>query len=170
MEEYKISRNIWDLAQLYKEDANFSYPPEVTKIEVDQLVAKLAFVYEKLRYAVDYREEHLIRRHAIERMIKRNFLWKKDLTSSSRTLIEELTRAGYLDNNTIPESKIKQLSEILAKYVAVIDNLPPDNQESKREITNWLLTLSSVEIEYILISHRPQLKLLENFYNHLRRT
>lgn len=169
MEEYKLSNNIWDLAQTYKEQETFQYPPDTTKIEVDVLVSKLAMVYEKMRYAVDYREEHLIRRHAIERIIKRNFLWKKDLASSAQTLLEELIRAGYLENNTLPKYKIDDITAILEKYVAIINSYPAGNQESKRKMTNWLLTLASVEIEYDLINRKAQLKLLENTYNYIRK-
>lgn len=168
MNEYKIPRSIWNLAQIYSNESNFEYPPDVPKIEVDQLASKLALVYEKLRYAVDYREEHLVRRHAIERIIKRNFLWKKDLTVSARALIEELIRAGYVQNSHLPESKIDDVAQVFYKYVTVIENLSSTNSEERRQLTNWLLTLSSVEIEYELISHTPQLKLLQEFYQYLK--
>lgn len=159
---------MWNLAQTYSTEAKFTYPSDLPKIEVDRIVSKLALAYEKLRYAVDYREEHLVRRHAIERIIKRNFLWKKDLAVSARALIEELIRAGYVSNNYLPESKIEDVAHILYKYVTVINHLPQDNPELRRKSTNWLLTISSVEIEYALISHTPQLKLLEQFYLFLK--
>ena len=41
------------------------------KIKVHQVSSKVAFLYEKLRNAVDYQEEHLLRKIAIERILKR---------------------------------------------------------------------------------------------------
>ncbi len=47
--------------------------PETT-LEVDALVSSAAKFYEKVRYLIDYREEHTIRRSAIERILKRRVL------------------------------------------------------------------------------------------------
>jgi len=164
MTNYKISRKIWNLSQEYINEANYKPPAHIPKIQVDILASKLAFVYEKIRYAIDYKEEHLLRRHAIERTIKRNYLWKKDLTNSAKELIQELIRGGYLKNNYIPETKIDDVAYILKKYSIIIFNIEAKHNPRKNELVSWLLGLASVEIEYSLVSHLPQLKLLENFY------
>src|SRR3990172_2987744 len=44
------------------------------KIYVSQTVSFAAFLYEKMRNAVEFREDHLIRRAAIERIIKRRLV------------------------------------------------------------------------------------------------
>jgi len=168
MAKYEISRKIWDLSQTYINEANYKIPSHIPKIQVDLLASKLAFAYEKIRYAIDYKEEHLLRRHAIERTIKRNYLWKKDLTKSAKELIQELIRGGYLKNNYIPETKIDQVALILKKYSILIFNLEAKQDPRKNELIGWLLGLASVEIEYCLVSHLPQLKLLENFYNSIK--
>ena len=168
MPKYEISRKTWDLLQTYINEENFKIPSHIPKIQVELLASKLAFAYEKIRYAIDYKEEHLLRRHAIERTIKRNYLWKKDLTKLAKELIQELIRGGYLKNNYISETKIDEVALILKKYTILISNLETKQDPKKKELISWLLGLASVEIEYCLASHLPQLKLLENFYNSIK--
>ena len=48
--------------------------PERATIHVDELASKIAFWYEKMRKIVDWKEEHLVRRGAIERILKRVLL------------------------------------------------------------------------------------------------
>jgi len=46
-------------------------PDDLSKIEVSQTVSFFALVYEKMRNAVEFRDDHLILRAAIERILKR---------------------------------------------------------------------------------------------------
>ncbi|PIY69275.1 hypothetical protein COY90_01485, partial [Candidatus Roizmanbacteria bacterium CG_4_10_14_0_8_um_filter_39_9] len=43
-------------------------PDDMSKITVSQTVSLFAIIYEKLRNAIEYREDHLMRRAAIERI------------------------------------------------------------------------------------------------------
>jgi len=47
-------------------------PDDLSKIEVSQTVSFFALVYEKMRNAVEFRDDHLILRAAIERILKRD--------------------------------------------------------------------------------------------------
>ena len=62
----------------------------VVKISVSQTVSFAAFLYEKMRNAVEFREEHLIRRAAVERIMKRRMI----LNENGRNLAEKLSAAG----------------------------------------------------------------------------
>lgn len=42
-----------------------------TPLEVNDVVRAVAGTYEKLRYVLEYKEEHTIRRAAIERILRR---------------------------------------------------------------------------------------------------
>ena len=46
-------------------------PDDLSKISVSQTVSFFALAYEKVRNAVEYREDHQIRRAAIERIMRR---------------------------------------------------------------------------------------------------
>src|SRR3989338_7835427 len=79
----------------------------VSTVHVDEVALKVAAFYEQIRTIIDWKEEHLMRRAAIIRKLKRRFL---DLelnnfgTSSSQasaikdvaeSLVLELIRGGY---------------------------------------------------------------------------
>ena len=46
---------------------------EAAHVSVHSMVAAAASFYEKVRYLLDYREEHMIRRAAVERIVHRLF-------------------------------------------------------------------------------------------------
>src|SRR3989344_7995427 len=82
-------------------------------IHVDEVALKVAAFYEHVRTIVDWKEEHLMRRAAIIRKLKRRFLdlelknfEKKEIAES---LVLELIRGGYFPNDKIEESKIQKV-------------------------------------------------------------
>ena len=78
--------------------------PNVATIHVDEVASALAGFYEKIREVVEWREEQLMRRAAIERMIKRRLLVEKDGKEISYALVMELIRGGHFPNDKMPES------------------------------------------------------------------
>lgn len=122
----------------------------VPKIEVDTLVSKLAFIYEKIRNAIDYKDDHLLRRAAILRIIKRRLLIKVSSESMGNSLIKELIRAGYLDNGSIPLDKIEKVDKVIEKYLALM-NFAGINAATGGKLLKWCLGLCACEIEeYIM--------------------
>ncbi|MFH1677526.1 MAG: hypothetical protein ABH888_01820 [Patescibacteria group bacterium] len=92
------------------------------KINVSEVISKMAFYYEKIRNSVDYKEENLLKKNAIERILKRQIVIEGVIKISqsetiSKHLLIELIRAGYLPNNKIPEHKINEISIIIEKYI-----------------------------------------------------
>src|SRR3989344_5637496 len=67
--------------------------PGEQMIEVSSIIAKAASFYEKLRYLVDYREEHTIRRAALERILKRRVFLERKAGSCYRRDSAEVPRA-----------------------------------------------------------------------------
>ena len=53
-------------------------PDDFSKLSVSQTVSFVALVYEKVRNAVEFREEHLVLRAAIERILKRRLSLNPD--------------------------------------------------------------------------------------------
>ena len=81
---------------------------EVSTIHVDEVAAKVAAFYEKIRDIIDWQEEHLLKRRAIERMLKRRLFAGVDLingtiaeTKIAEPLVLELIRGGHFRNDTI---------------------------------------------------------------------
>src|SRR3989339_1925033 len=53
---------------------------EIPKIKVSELVSKMSFYYEKIRNMVDYEEEYLLRKNAIERILRRQIVIEGKIT------------------------------------------------------------------------------------------
>lgn len=120
------------------------------KFKVGEALSSVASFYERLRYAIDYKKEHLLRRNAIERILKRN-LWEKGEARTSvlaEALLKELTWARYVKNNNYPLTKINEIAEIISKYLVLSRNFAVEFGGS-REIKwkDWLMGVASCEIE-----------------------
>jgi len=88
-------------------------------------VETLARVYEKARNALEYRADNLIRRAAIERILRRRILLNKNPKSLSENLLTELKWAKYLSLEEIKKAKKDDLERILAKYISYLNGSVP---------------------------------------------
>ena len=79
---------------------------EEDKITVHAAVSRFAFIYERIRNLVDYKDDHLIRKAAILRILKRQLMLEQDSRVIAENLIKELIAARYLPNATLPVSLI----------------------------------------------------------------
>jgi hypothetical protein len=170
---------------------------EEPKISVSELISKMAFYYEKIRNTVDYQEEYLLRKGAIERILKRQLVIEGMIKASkseeiSKHLLYELIRAGYLPNDKIPERKIGEVAELVEKHIKLrnlvipyygpsLENLTNINKrKSKKEIkkgvndrnelSDWLLDLMASEIEENLGKDTVRETVVNNMYRDLVET
>ncbi len=73
-----ISQPTQRLIQRYQEWYQFLQPKEGTAtLHVDEVASRMASFYEKIRGVINWREEHLLRKSAIERMLRRRLVLKK---------------------------------------------------------------------------------------------
>jgi len=143
-------------------------------IHVDEFASSVAAFYEKIRMIVDWKEEHLIRRVAITRKLKRRFL-NVDIASRSSSesiaepLILELIRGGHLGNDEVEESKINEVQKILDKYIYILRNHPAiKNPREKMQFYNWLIEIASCEVEECLASLREEVALINYMFEMMR--
>lgn len=153
----------------------FATPDEETtesvtgSIKVSSAATLPALFYEKIRNIIEYHEDHLLRRAAIERILERLTRSKNSTRAIAETLIRELLWARYLKNESVPLSKIDEVDKIIQKY----QKLPPVS----REQTDWIRSVESYDIERTLVEtfkkeamvsfmyqiFAPQIKLDETF-------
>ena len=100
----ELSSETKNLIEEYKKWYNREINKEITEpvIEVDEVASRLAFLYEKVREVVDWKEEQLLMRSAIERILNRRLMLGEN-EETARSLIVELVRGGHLPNKKIPE-------------------------------------------------------------------
>ena len=147
----EISQATKNLIENYKIHHKSLQPKEgVPTIHVDEIASKVASFYEKIRGVVEWREEHLLRKTAIERILKRRLLLKKNGEVIAEPFIQELIRGGHFQNNIIREEKIEIIQRIINKYLFIIENSSFSKEKSKTNIYNWITGLASCEVEETL--------------------
>jgi len=120
-------------------------------IHVDEVASAVAAFYEKIRGVVDWQEEHLLRKRAIERILKRRLLLNKNGEEIGASLVLELIRGGHFPNDFIPETKIGEVQKLIDKYVFILENSPPATaKKSKTEFYDWILGIAACELEEVL--------------------
>jgi len=87
--------------------------------DVNKIISKAAGAYEKLRYLIDYREEHTIRRAALERILKRRvFIEMK--AESGAVLLSELVDGKYILKEQATEDIARDIDVIIAKFLELM--------------------------------------------------
>lgn len=153
------------------QENDYNEPAYIPRIKTSQIAGKLAFIYEKIRNAVEYNEDHLLRKRAIKRIIKRKLLFlppqlkKLDAPEIAKSLVTELVRANYLPNDTIPETKTIEVAQIIDKYIFLLDNL---GNTKKRQLQDWLTSLASCEVEENLVPPKKNNGFVEMMYNYVK--
>lgn len=137
-------------------------PPSVealegTRITVHAAVSRFAVLYEKIRNAVDYRDDHLLCKAAIVRILKRQLGLEHAAGAVALQLVRELIAARYLPNATLPESLVVEAAMVVRKYQA----LKKTRLIAERHL-RWLLGIVAAELEELLCDHTRE-KALVNF-------
>jgi hypothetical protein len=126
-----------------------------TKIHISNTIGHVAFWYEKLRSAVDYQEEHLLRKNTIRRIIARKFNFPIPSTETvSISLLRELARARLITQTEFSKDLIDKIDHLIHKYAILKDELFSEiisKKASKK--SRILLDVISCSIEELLCSH-----------------
>ena len=147
---------------------------EGATIHVDEIAKRVASFYDRIRGIIDWKGEHLLRRGAIERTLRRKTLPKVNILKegkrkvSAESLILELIRAGHLPNDTIRESKIDDVQEVLNKYVHILNNLPDKNTSKGGDIYQWLTSIAACEVEEILSPSKGEKFLIQYMFDQMK--
>ncbi len=167
----EISNEIKWLIDTYLHSHEQPIPDNVEKIKLSQLVSKLGFFYEKFRNAIDYNEEHLVRRNAIERILRRQilFLQEGQAQKISQTLVYEFIRAKYLPNDQLPETVIDELARVIEKYLLIVNYIAKEELPQAKKAIAWTVGIASCEINEFLspVQSRKDEAAANLMYSHL---
>lgn len=133
-------------------------------IRVSDVLGSIAHLYERIRNVIEYKGEHVLRRNAIERILKR-LLWERaghDTERIAMVLIRELIWARYLPNDTIPKSKIKAIAQTINKYLHLLGLINPVKGADRE----WIWGIASCDIEEALdpASREPYIILMLEWF------
>jgi len=163
MESRELTENIKKLVGEYQVWHEEIQPKESGSfIVVDEVAARVASFYEKIRSILDWREEHLLRKTAIERILKRRMLFGQNGTDFAEPFLHELIRGGHFPNNRIEIQKIDEVQKIINKHLFLIDqNQALSHAEAPEKLEGWVLSIAACEIEEVLAPRKRERALIE---------
>ena len=141
-------------------------------VNVSETFGVVAYLYEKLRAAVEYKGEHVLRRATIERMLNRIlFLPHKTNTEKAELLIQELVWSRFLRNDSVPKTKLPELTLLIEKYIFYLSK-PEIFSDLDKDLDwqAWLVGVASTEIEELLVPSYLRTVLAPMFYAWLQKT
>lgn len=162
----KLSPVVNELIDVFESDKR--KPKAGYKYAVSRTVSTLAVLYEKARNAVEFRAEHLVRRAAIERIIKRRILLNGSASDIAENLVLELLWAKYIDSSFIDDAKVTEIQGIIQRYVQLKHSL--FSSSSKYQGITWdaIMGIASSEIDESIMSARKREALNNLFYQAIR--
>lgn len=129
---------------------------EYARIQVSQTASFFAIAYERIRNMVEYRENHLIRRAAIERILKRKLLLNPEGQGEGENLIRELLWARYFPPETLGQDDIEIIQNVINKYLLLI--------KKAQDHGEFFFHLLTCEIEETLSPEDAQKNYLKTFF------
>jgi hypothetical protein len=162
LDEHKglLNPHIHTLVEKYSQELIQS-KKDFTPIHVDEIASRLAKFYEKIRKVIDWKDDNVLRRGAIERILKRilfprlagfsisNF----DPDSLAEMITMELIRGGHLPNHIVPKERIVTASQALRKYLHFLEYITNEKSfkvKQRSNLTTFILEIAACEIEEIL--------------------
>jgi hypothetical protein len=134
-----------------------------TPIHVDEIASRVAKFYEQIRKVVDWKEDNILRRAAIERVLERLLFPKVSGVSRPKidsyrlayTVTADLIRGGHLPNDEVPQESVDVVENALKKYLYLLANVQfasadPLIIKRKLNFTTFIIELAACEIEEIL--------------------
>src|SRR3990167_9953345 len=123
-------------------------PDDFSKLTVSQTVSFMALVYERFRNAVEFREEHLVLRAAIERILKRRLSLNPEGKDESENLLRELLWARYFDNESLGKEDVLKIQAIIDRLLLLKRLVTTGRNISEQQfLSQFLLDLATCEIE-----------------------
>lgn len=144
-----ISHTLERAIKEYEKNAKtvLEYPENVPVLHTDEVASQVASFYEKTRNVIDFKEDHLIRRGFINRVLRRRLLLKQDGDGVGEMLVKEIIRAGHLPNDKIPETVANEIQNIIDKHIVLSRYIPSQDKKKYKKRLDWLFSITASSIE-----------------------
>lgn len=145
----KLADQLFDQYQDYEQA--IAKKRSSANINVNEAIGTAAFLYERLRTVVDYKDEHILKKDSVKRILMRRFRSDMNPRKTARLLLRELVRSRYLPNNKVPEDEVLRVSESLSKYLFIYQYILDSKLVHKPSaIREWLLQVAAAEVDDII--------------------
>jgi hypothetical protein len=139
------------------------------RFSVSRTVSTFAVLYEKARNAVEFRAEHLVRRAAIERILKRRIALESDPKIITENLMLELIWAKYIDSSLIDDTDTQIVAEIITKYLFLKQTVfGPSSPKYQGISWDTVMGIASAEIDETILPAVKREALVNFVYQSIR--
>jgi hypothetical protein len=147
MEEKKLNKFSHSLVALFEKDKETS--PESSS-NVSALVSELTSWYEKFRNSIEYRDEEVILRASIERILKRRLALGGSGATTAKPLLKELVWARYFPESLYTEETISRIGNTVNFYLHLKNEMVKNYSLNEGKMRSLMFQLMSSEIEEML--------------------
>ncbi|MBU0975353.1 MAG: hypothetical protein ABIE03_02660 [Patescibacteria group bacterium] len=161
----ELTKKVQKLIKQFKlEEEVISQRLTSENVKISKAVTFFAFVYEKLRYVIEYKEENLLLRSSILRILTRRVGLNSQGKDIAKSLVQEILWARYIAH--FPIDQVSIIENILDKYIHLLNLVERQPYvESKTKVKSWILEIASCEIERVISNRIKQDALVELMYN-----
>lgn len=121
---------------------------------INPLVSELASWYEKFRNSIEYRDEEVILRASIERILKRRLALGGTGATTAKSLLKELVWARYFPESLYTEETIGSLEKVIDFYLHLKNETVKSHQIKEGQARELMFQLMSSDIEEMLHPNR----------------
>jgi hypothetical protein len=147
------------------ENAKPKEPLEGEQYQVSDTVSFFGFAYEKMRNAIEFHEEHLIRRIAIARILRRRLAINPNAAGEGENLARELLWGRYIQKNSLTTRDINLLQKIIDSYLHFFQKVKETHRITNIEsLERVFYDLLSSEIEENLSKEYASRKAAELYF------
>lgn len=111
------------------------------------IASELAAWYERLRTAIENRDEEVILRAAIERILRRRLLLGGNGKTVGPLLVKELIWARYFPEESISDDQISEVEQSIDLYLDLRNSIPKHNKIPEPELNEWTYHLMASDLE-----------------------
>lgn len=146
------SPSVKEFLQSYQAENSYFRQQESTSVlQVSRAASAFALAYERIRQAIDYQDEAVLRRKAIARILLRRVTRSKESAKViAESLVKEVAWARYIDI-TIPSEKIDEICNIIQKYIFLLQHNAYRQTKDLPNILDWTIGIAATEIERALV-------------------
>lgn len=147
----------------------FEKPHEEAKISISNinpLVSEMASWYERFRNSIEYREEEMILRASIERILKRKLALSSDEKKVGRELVKELVWSKHISEENINPELIEKVIASITLFLALKKIVSEKKLIKDSLLHSFIINVLSSDIENIL-SPSVERETIENYIFHV---
>lgn len=146
-----------ELIERYRDRYRSFQPKEGNTIRTDKKGGGATSFCEKARAKMNSKQKHLFRKRLIFEILRGKLIINKE-NEIAEFLIKELIRRGRLTNNFVTQPKMREVQEVIDKYVFIMGHTSEGGEgRGKKELQQWLLHITAWEIEETLVPHEEKI-------------